>query len=251
MMRMKLAIVAFCMYAANVFAQDVVALLQEAEQHYQQRETPGEIAKAIEGLERARETDPKSYEVNWRLSKAYWYQGKHVPKEQTAASFEKGIAAGIKATELDPKACEGHFWLGINYALLAENSGKMKALGLIDDVKTEINASMKIDESCECGGPQRVLGKLYAKIPWFKGGSKSKSIESLKRSIELCPNDTQSRIFLAEVYADQGKRSLALEQLNLVVKQEPDPAWLPETKENKIIASKMIEQLQKTKKEGT
>lgn len=247
MMRMKLLIVAIWMFTATVFAQDADVLIQEAEQHYQQRETPGEIEKAIEAFERARAADSKSYEVAWGLSKAYWYQGNHVPNDQKAASFEKGIAAGLKAMEINPKGCESHFWLGINYAMLAENSGKMKALGLIDDVKKEINAAMAIDENCVCGGPQRVLGKLYAKIPWFKGGSKSKSIESLKRSIELCPNDTQSRIFLAEVYAEQGKSELAFEQLQLVLNQEPDPAWIPETKENKIIASKMIEQLQKKK----
>jgi len=247
---MKLLIVAVLLTANITFAQDATTLLQEANQHYQQREMQGEIEKAIEEFEQAVVGDPKSYDAGWRLSKAYWYQGKHVPKDQ-AAWFEKGIAAGKKAATLNPKGCEGHFWLGINYALLAENSGKMKALGLIDDVKREVNAAMTIDESCECGGPQRVLGKLYAKIPWFKGGSKSKSIDSLKRSIELCPNDTQSRIFLAEVYSDQGKSALALEQLHLVLKQEPDPAWIPETKENKIVASEMIEKLRKAKKGGS
>jgi len=251
MIRMKLMIAAILMFVSQTFAQDATAILREAEQHYQQRETPDEIAKAIEAFERAAAADPKSYEVAWKLSKAYWYQGNHSPKDQKAAWFEKGITAGLKATEINPKGCEGHFWLGINYAMLAENSGKMKALGLIDDVKKEINEAMAINESCVCGGPQRVLGQLYAKIPWFKGGSKSKSIEFLKRSIELCPNDTQSRVFLAEVYVDQGKSALALEQLNLVMKQEPDPAWIPETKENKIIASKMIEQLRKSKQEGS
>lgn len=250
-MRMKLLIAAISMFAATVFAQDVTVLLQEAQQHYEQRETPGEIEKAILAFERAGATDPKSYEAAWKLSKAYWYQGNHSPNDQKAAWHEKGITAGMKATEINPKGCEGHFWLGINYAMLAENSGKMKALGLIDDVKKAINAAMAIDENCSCGGPQRVLGKLYAKIPWFKGGSKSKSIESLKQSIELCPNDTQSRIFLAELYMDQGKSALALEQLDLVLKQDPDPAWIPETKENKIIASKMIEQMKKSKQAGS
>ncbi len=250
-MRMKLLIVAISMFAATVYAQDATSLLQEAQQHYAQRETPGEIEKAIIAFERAGAADPKSYETAWKLSKAYWYQGNHSPADQKVTLHEKGITAGLKATEINAKGCEGHFWLGINYAMLAENSGKMKALGLIDDVKKEIHEAMAIDENCSCGGPPRVLGKLYAKIPWFKGGNKSKSIEALKRSIELCPDDTQSRIFLAEIYLEQGKSELALEQLNLVLKQEADPSWIPETKENKISASKMIEQLKKSKHAGS
>ena len=148
MIRMKLVITAFLMFAAVVYAQDATVLLQEAEQHYQQREMPSEITKAIELFERAVAADPKSYEAAWKLSKAYWYRGNHSPQDQKAAWCEKGITAGLKATEINPKGCQGHFWLGINYAMLAENSGKMKALGLIDDVKREINAAIAINESC-------------------------------------------------------------------------------------------------------
>jgi hypothetical protein len=59
------------------------------------------------------------------------------------------------------------------------------------------------------------------------------------------PQDTQSRIFLAEIYLDQDRNSLAIQQLQLVLKQEPDPDWLPETIENKKIASTMLEHIQK------
>jgi tetratricopeptide (TPR) repeat protein len=104
---------------------------------------------------------------------------------------------------------------------------------------------MEIKIDCECGGPQRVLGKLYERLPWFKGGSKSKSIEYLKQSIQICPSDTQSRLFLAETYLDQDRKDLAIEQLNLVLKQEPHPAWIPETKENKIKAGEMLNRLKK------
>lgn len=52
-----------------------------------------------------------------------------------------------------------------------------------------------------------------------------------------------SRIFLAELYIDDGKKSLAMQQLELVLKQEPDPNWVAETRANQKIAEKMLSEL--------
>lgn len=159
------------------------------------------------------------------------------------SAFTKGIEAGKRAVEINPNECHGHFWYGVNVAKEAESSGKLHALGLINTIKDEMKRTLEIDSNCECGGPQRVLGKLYSKIPFFKGGSKSKAISYLNESLGLCSNDTQSRIFLAELYMDDGKKSLAMQQLNLVLKQEPDPNWVPETRANQKIAEKMLSEL--------
>jgi tetratricopeptide (TPR) repeat protein len=226
---------------------DPLSLIQQADAHYVLREQPSELTKAIESYQQALEAEPQNYEASWKLAKAYWYQGNYSAPKEKQPFFEKGIEAGKKAVENGPDFCEGHFWLGINLALYAESSGVFKALGLVDDVKKEVQRAMEIDENCECGGPQRVLGKLYAKLPFFKGGSKTKAADFLNKSLELCPKDTQSRIFLAEIYTDQGKTGPATQLLLQVLKQEPDPDWIPETKQNKIVAEKMLRDLQITR----
>jgi tetratricopeptide (TPR) repeat protein len=223
---------------------DPVALIQEADTYYVSREEPAELQKAIETYQQALDFDPQNFEASWKLAKAYWYQGNFSDSKDKRPFFEKGIAAGRQAIENAPDKCEGHFWLGINLALYAESSGVFQALGLVDDVKKEIREAMKIDENCECGGPHRVLGKLYAKLPFFKGGSKTKAAEFLNKSLELCPKDTQSRIFLAEIYTDQGKKPEAKKLLMQVLSQQPDPDWIPESKQNKIVAEKMLQDLQ-------
>jgi len=225
--------------------EDAASLINIGENHYQLREQEEELQNAIENFGKALKAEPSSYEAAWRLSMAYWYQGNFSSSDKKPV-FEKGIAAGKKAVENNPRKCEGHFWLGINYALLAESSGAFTALGLVDDVKNEISYAMDIDQNCECGGPQRVLGKLYAKLPWFKGGSKKKAVAYLKQSLELCPKDTQSRIFLAEIYKDQGEKMKAIELLRTVEGMEAPPQWIPETKANKLSAGKMIRELQKS-----
>jgi tetratricopeptide (TPR) repeat protein len=218
-------------------------LLSKANEYYQLRENKEDLQKAIEYYDEALKTDPKNYEAAWRLAKARWYEGNFSGALDRKSVFTKGVEAGKRAVEINPNGCLGHFWYGVNVALQAETSGMFEALGLIDTIKSEMKRTLELDPNCECGGPQRVLGKLYAKIPFFKGGSKSKAISYLNESLGLCANDTQSRIFLAEVYIDDGKKSLAMQQLKLVLKQEPDPNWVPETRANQKIAEKMLSEL--------
>ena len=225
-------------------AQDIETLMQASEAHYHLREQESELLKAIETYQQVLDIDPTKYEAAWRLAKAYWYRGNFSSGDKLPF-FEKGIEAGRNAVQIAPDRCEGHFWLGINLAVSAESGGVFRALGMVDDVKAEIQKAMEITENCECGGPQRVLGKLHARLPFFKGGSKTKAIEFLKKSLQLCPQDTQSRIFLAEIYIDEGKNGYARQFLRQVLDQEPDPEWIPETKQNKIVAEKMLRDLQK------
>jgi tetratricopeptide (TPR) repeat protein len=230
--------------AQIVSAEDLVG---EAMKHYALRENKEDLNKAVELLDQALTQDPKNYEAAWKLSKARWYEGNFGVPANKKEIFQKGVDAGKMAVEIDPKGCLGHFWLGVNMAMQAETGGMFQALGLIDSIKEQMNRTLELDPKCECGGPQRVLGKLYSKIPFFKGGSKSKAISFLNESLNLCSNDTQSRIFLAEIYLDDHKKSLAIQQLKLVLKQEPDPEWIPETRANQKIAEKMLSELAKKK----
>lgn len=225
--------------------QDVATLLREADAHYNLRPDRNEVDKAIEIYRNVLALDPSNYEAAWKLSKAYWYVGNHSPKEKKKEYFGLGVKAAQQAIQINPNDCRGHFWLGVNYGLLAEESGWMEALRLVDRIKDAMAHAERLDPNCECGGPNRVLGKLYSRAPFFKGGSKSKAIRLLKNSLKQCPSDTQSRIFLAEIYLDQKNNTLAIQQLELVLKQEPDPNWIPETKDNQSAAEKMLAGLNK------
>lgn len=229
-------------------AYDAEAKLLEADQTYALREDREQLLKSIGIYEEILKNDPQHYEASWKLSRAYWFLGYHTPREEQRTYLEQGIDHAKKATELNEKGCEGFFWMGVNYAQYADTASALKALSLIDDIKNSLSTALELNPNCECGGPQRVLGKVYSSIPWFKGGSKSKAIEYLVESLQECPQDTQSRIFLAEVYLDQGRKTEAIEQLKLVLQMEPLPGWLPETRENKELAEKMLQELSMKKR---
>lgn len=214
--------------------------LQDADAHFRNREDPAELQKAIEQYEQILAADPQDVKTAFKLARAYWFKGTHSPKKERKLYFESGIAAAKKAITIAPDRCEGYFWMGLNQALLAENSSNWTALGLINPVKDNMKKALSIDRQCVWAGPQRVLGKLYAEIPWFKGGSKSKSEKYLKESIDICPEDTQSRLFLAQIYLKQKQFELAREQLLLILQMEGLSDWIPETKENKIEAKKLL-----------
>ena len=244
---MRLISILLLLLAAPCLAEDVMSILQTADSHYVHREDPEELAIAIDMYNLALDTDPQSFEAAWKLSKALWYQGNFASPKDKKPYFEKGIQAAKTAIQIDPNQCEGHFWVGINTALIAEASNPFKALGMVDDAKSELEKAMEINNNCVCGGPQRALGKMYTRLPFFKGGSKSKAMTLLKESLKVCPNDTQSRIFLAEIYVDDGRKTAAKQVLEQVIKLEPDPEWIPETKQNKIVAEKMLRDLKLSK----
>jgi tetratricopeptide (TPR) repeat protein len=84
---------------------------------------------------------------------------------------------------------------------------------------------------------------VYFKLPGFAGGDKKKSLEHLLKSKELGPNDGLTRIYLADTYLALDQVEKAREELEYVLKMEPDPndpgsvAELPGQKED---ARKML-----------
>src|SRR5689334_14096733 len=78
---------------------------------YAQRDSLPE-AKQAEAIwaERLRR-DPTDFESAWKLARARYWLGGHVPEAERKAQLEGGIAAGRAAVSLQPNRPEGHFWI--------------------------------------------------------------------------------------------------------------------------------------------
>ncbi len=116
-----------------------------------------------------------------------------------------------------PTRAEGHFWLGVNYGSYGEAKGVLKSLSLVGPIKAEMGAVLRIDPGYENGGANRVLGRVYYKLPGFVGGSNKKSLLNLLRSKELGPKDGLTRIYLAETYLALDEVEKAREELEFVL----------------------------------
>jgi len=180
--------------------------------------------------------DPKSFDAAWKLSRAdYWLAG-HVPEAEQRKTYEEGIDAGKRAAAIAPDRPEGHFWIAANMGMMAEGFGIRQGLKYRGAIRQELETVLKIDAAYNQGSAYRALGRWYFKVPGLFGGSKKQSEEYLKKSLEYNQNSTVSHYFLADLYADQGKKAEARAEYQKVVDAPIDPTHAPEDADYKTKA---------------
>lgn len=185
------------------------------------RDDPKNILAAIELYEGALIAEPKNIEAHWKLSRALWWQGTHAKPEEKRIIFEKAIYYAEQCIILDPENTACHYWLGVNYAVYGEAMGVLKSLALVEPIKVEMNFVLEKEPGHSKAGAYVVLGRMDYKIPWFAGGSKKRSVELLKKALEISPDNVMARLFLAETYLFMGKKDLAKKELEKMLKAPP------------------------------
>ncbi len=224
----KIAIVAIIVFfsLSLIAAEDI---FKEADQLYAQRSNVENLKKAIEMVENYIKSNPDSYDAAWRLSMYYFALGYKVEKNKKLKVYDKAVKYGKLAVKLNDNGVEGHFWLGASYGKYGETKGVMKSLFLVKPIKKEMNKVLKLDDTYECGGVYRVLGRLYFKVPGLFGGSKTKSLKYLLKEKEICPSNPLGRYYLADTLRKKGKKKEAIKELEWILNlKDVDPRWAPE-----------------------
>ena len=180
------------------------------------------------------------FESAWKLARARYWLGGHAPEKERKLLLEAGIAAGRQAVAIQPNRPEGHFWLAANMGALAESFGLRQGLKYRGDIRNELTTVLKLDAAFQQGSADRALGRWYYKVPGLFGGSKKKSEEHLRKSLTYNPNSIASRFFLAETLLDMDRKADAIAELQRIGELPPDPEWLPEDREFKQKAAKLL-----------
>lgn len=176
-------------------------------------------------------SNAQDFEAAWKLARACYWLGGHVPAGERRGQYERGIEAGKRAAATEPGRPEGHFWTAANMGAMAESFGLGAGLRYRSPVKRELETVLAIDPSYQQGSADRALGRWYLRVPRLFGGSKTKSVEHLKRSLAYDPDDAASHYFLAETYLEMGRRDDARRELQKVLDAPPHPEWAPEVRE--------------------
>lgn len=226
---------------SSSFSQDAGELIVQADDLFDLMKDM-ETAKEVESLLlRALGMTEGDYEALWRTSRILYYIGEHTPdKKEKKAVFSRGVYYAQKAVEAEPEKPDGHYWLGVNNGKYGETKGVLKSLSLVKPIKNAMNKVIELDRSYEEGGADRVLGRVYFKLPGFAGGSKEKSLEHLLKSLEYGPDDAVTRLYLAETYLDMKEKEKAREQLEFVLDLPPDDRWTVAVEENKEVARELL-----------
>lgn len=185
----------------------------------------------------------RDFEAAWKLARAHYWLGGHAPEHERKALLEEGIRAGRAAAAAQPNRPEGHFWIAANMGALAESFGLRQGLKYRGDIRDELLIVLKLDPAFQDGSADRALGRWYYKVPGLFGGSKKKSEEHLRRSLAYNANSTTSRFFLAETLIAMDRDAEAKEELKKVLAAPVHPEWVPEDKEWKEKARRLLASL--------
>ena len=239
----------FFSFSIPLVSQEPEELIAQADRLYAEMK---DMAAAQEALAKYREVVAKAedkFEVFWRLSRILYFIGANTEsKKEKKILFGQGIYYAKKAVALEPEKPDGHYWLGVNYGVFGETKGVLKSLSLVKPIKEAMNKVIELNRGYEDGGPDRVLGRVYFKLPGFAGGSNKKSLEHLLKSKELGPNDALTRYYLAATLLSQKEVDKAREELEYVLSMESDSRWISGVDECKEDAEKMLQKKAFTRK---
>jgi tetratricopeptide (TPR) repeat protein len=167
-------------------------------------------------------TKPKvadDFEVLSKVARlAYYGASFAVSKDASKDKLEigqYGYEIADRARKLNPKRVEGHYWFAVNYGIYGTAKGVMASLGGAKDMKEALDQAIGIDPAFHFGGPHRIRGRLYFKLPggFISFGDKKKALEDMKKAIEVAPNMRLNYMWLAEVQAKVENDAIALKTL--------------------------------------
>ena len=227
---------------ARVNAMDqesVQQILERADELYAAREDLGNVRACVELL-RHTLGELDSFELAWRLGRAFFFLGQQEQGAATRELHSRGVDAGRRAVRAAPERVEGHFWLGVNLALLAQVVQPLKAIAHALQAKRALNRAVTIDPAYHAAGPLRALARLQHKAPRWLGGGAVRARENYERAIDIAANNTVTRIYFAELLLEIGETVRGCSELEAVLNAPFDPAWAFEIERDRKIAREFL-----------
>lgn len=230
----------FC-FSSVLFSQSAEELIAQADELYVGMKDMEAAQKALELYRKALGVAQDKYEPYWKISRIHYYIGAHTAeKKDKKTIFSQGMYYAEKAVNLQPERPDGHYWHGVNSGKYGEVKGVMKSLSLVKPIKKSMFKIIEVDRGYEDGGADRVLGRVFFKVPGIAGGSKDKSLEHLEKSKELGPEDPITRLYLAETYLAKKRVDDARAELDYILNMPDDPRWISGMTEAKRDAQELL-----------
>jgi len=228
--------------AFSLYAQEMENSIAQGDKLYESMVDMETAVQALKMYQQALGGDSMKYDAYWKIARVQYYIGQHTSgKKDKQRIFSQAVYSAQKAIELGPEKPDGHYWLGVNHGVFGEAKGVLKSLSLVKPIKAAMNKVIELDRSYGDGGPDRVLGRVYFKLPGLAGGDKDKSLEHLLKSIEYGPDDAVTRLYLGETYLALGKIEEARAELEYVMQLPDSPLWTTDVAQSKADAQKLLQ----------
>jgi tetratricopeptide (TPR) repeat protein len=192
----------------------------------------GEVSRQVASDEKELPRDGEArFKKLIELSRLYFILGdlgsKAEGKPARRKYFDKGYYYAELLRRSEPRRVEGHYWLALNLAGLAEVGGAGLALRLLPTIVNELKVARSIDEAYDQAGPDRLLGRLYCLAPpWpLSVGDLNQSLQVLRAAVKIAPNNSTNHLFLAETLLQLHQTKEAFRQLKQVLKSTNHTIW--------------------------
>ncbi len=230
--------------------------LAQAQRTFEAREDSAQLDAALALLEQVTaETQDAELSYTARiLESRCWHRKGHVTEnaETRKELHQKGMLAAEAAKTLNDAYADSYFLFAINLASWAQANGVIASLARKAELIAHLNGALgrntqggQKGEAIDGWGPNRVLGRLYFKLPGFAGGSHSKAVELLTQAVEQAPDHSGNFVYLAEALLDGSEAEKALARdlvTNALARASEswDPKRVPETREELVRLKKLI-----------
>jgi Tfp pilus assembly protein PilF len=213
--------------------------------------------EAVKELQRVLEVDARNFEALIKMARAHIDIGDMIP-ESDATSKERKLKEYVvaedyarRAVKIDPHSTWSHFWLAAALGNAAIVSPVARQLELANEIRTQIERAIELDSKnglayhaygvwhrkvAEIGGASRMLAPvLYGQA--VPTGSLEKSVEYLKRAVELNPTFIVSRLELARSYIARAE----WEPARVLLRSTPDlPVQFSDDHKHKQQAAQLL-----------
>jgi len=182
---------------------------------------PSQAEKALNMYERmlSSASAPRAL-VLAKLARTCFILGDLAPKKQREGYYRKGQMYAAMLSREDPSRTEGHYWLALNLCGEADACGYMVGRRLLPQIIEGLERSLALSETYDQAGAHRVLGRIYFEAPaWpMSVGDLQKSLHHLQAAVKLAPDNSTNHLYLAQTLYGLHYRSLAQQQLEMVLK---------------------------------
>ncbi len=221
----------------------IAETIDRADALYAAREDVHQVRLSVELLDAAL-VHQFNYELAWRTGRALFFLGQEAEdKAEARRQHARAVKVCEEAARAEKARVEGHFWLGVNLALLAALENPFKALGHALRARRALKRAIALDAVYHGAGPLRVLARLQTNLPRILGGGFNLAHANFEKAIVLAPANTVTRLYYAELLLAAGDLTNSRTQLEALLAAPLDPAWAFETTRDRRLAQAMLKKI--------
>jgi predicted Zn-dependent protease len=216
-------------------------LVNQSAALFAQRTDVAKLREAIQTIARARNSEQRNFEVEWKFAKYNYFLSKQLTDEEEADKvLKEGYAAGLIASRMEPNKPDGYFWAGACLGEQARRSPITVGLKSTGEIRQLMNKVIEFQPDYQGASAFDALAQLELATR-LTGGSAEKAAEYLEKALTYEKENSYLYLHLAEAYLAVQKPVEAKKQLDYIFKMKDNPEYAVERKEVLEKAKKMLE----------